>query len=272
MIDKRLHNELRQRYNPDGSKMREVQLRMLEMLKFIDNVCSENDITYWLSSGTCLGAMRHGGFIPWDDDVDVEMLEQDYRKFVDVMTNLPQTEYVMQTYKTDRSFFAQFGKLRDTHSRIKETYSTDHRHKFQGLFIDIFPMRPSSSDLIHRCGYYPLLLVSFGAPKLYLNRATTSAVQIIGHLCISITRFILNGLQKIGKKKYLRHTSPNYFSLPRVKEEILPTKRMLFEGIELCVPRDTDNYLKRLYGPKYMEIPPTDKIKKHLTAVDLMVQ
>ena len=61
MIDPELQAELRQRFNPDGSELRKMQLRMLEMLKYIDRICRENDIKYWLSSGTCLDAVRHGG-------------------------------------------------------------------------------------------------------------------------------------------------------------------------------------------------------------------
>jgi len=72
------NEELREKYNPDGSELRHAQLRMLEMLSFLDKVCTENKITYWIDDGTLLGAVRHGGFIPWDDDVDVAMPLDDY--------------------------------------------------------------------------------------------------------------------------------------------------------------------------------------------------
>ncbi len=77
MISESQQKYYREKYNPDGSRLRCLQLGMLEILKYIDKVCSENNISYWLSSGTCLGAVRHGGFIPWDDDVDIEMLRPD---------------------------------------------------------------------------------------------------------------------------------------------------------------------------------------------------
>ncbi|MDE6121888.1 MAG: LicD family protein, partial [Duncaniella dubosii] len=67
MIDPLIQQELRSRFNPDGSPLRSHQLLMLDMLKKIDRICAENNIKYWLSSGTCIGALRHGGFIPWDD-------------------------------------------------------------------------------------------------------------------------------------------------------------------------------------------------------------
>ena len=63
--------ELKEKYNPDGSDTRRAQLRMLEMLHFIDDICKKNNIEYYINSGTLLGAVRHGGFIPWDDDLDI---------------------------------------------------------------------------------------------------------------------------------------------------------------------------------------------------------
>lgn len=77
MIDKKIQDELRIKYNPDGSDLRKAQLKMLELLKFLNKICTENNLTYWLDSGTLLGAVRHGGFIPWDDDIDVCMPYKD---------------------------------------------------------------------------------------------------------------------------------------------------------------------------------------------------
>ena len=72
------HQALRQRFNPDGSQLRKHQLRMLEILVVIDKICRKHQIPYWLSSGTLIGAVRHNGFIPWDDDLDIEMMRNDY--------------------------------------------------------------------------------------------------------------------------------------------------------------------------------------------------
>ena len=74
MIDEATHKALRAAYNPDGSDLRRHQLVMLDMLIWLDRLCVRHAIPYWLSSGTLLGAVRHGGFIPWDDDVDIELM------------------------------------------------------------------------------------------------------------------------------------------------------------------------------------------------------
>ena len=94
-VSKSLNEELRERYNPEGSILRKQQLRMLDILLHIDKICNEHNIPYWLSSGTLLGAVRHGGFIPWDDDVDIEMLREDYLRFEKIFKE--DDDYVLTT-------------------------------------------------------------------------------------------------------------------------------------------------------------------------------
>ena len=130
MIDKLLQAQLRFKYNPDGSLLREHQLRMLEMLDYFDKLCKKNGIRYWLSSGTCLGAIRHGGFIPWDDDVDIEMLRSDYIKLEKIFKET--NEYILQTWRNDKYYCLSFAKMRDKRTQIYNSL-----FKYKGIFIDI---------------------------------------------------------------------------------------------------------------------------------------
>lgn len=153
MIDPKLQTELREKFNPDGSNLRNAQLRMLNILKYVDYVCKQNDIPYWLSSGTCLGAVRHGGFIPWDDDVDIEMLEEDYDRLITILENQKSDEFALQTHKLDKNFHYDFAKVRDKNSLIEEVSEIDKQYKYRGYFIDIFPLIPSGSKKLHYwCG------------------------------------------------------------------------------------------------------------------------
>ena len=79
------YDELVNMYNPDGSDLRNLQLRMLEILNVVDRICRKHDIKYWLCGGTLLGAVRHGGFIPWDDDLDIEMMREDFIRFSEII-------------------------------------------------------------------------------------------------------------------------------------------------------------------------------------------
>ena len=82
---------LKARFNPDGSPLRRMQDRMTEMLREIDAICRRHNIRYWLCSGTLLGCIRHGGYIPWDDDLDIEVLREDYDRLMEILPRTPRT-------------------------------------------------------------------------------------------------------------------------------------------------------------------------------------
>ena len=130
--------DLKNKYNPEGSNLRELQHRMLEILKEVDRICRKHNIQYWLSSGTLLGAIRHGGFIPWDDDLDIEMLRQDYLKLMDILPNELSKDMVLQTDMTDQNYVYLYAKVRDVNSYIKEECILNRKFAYQGAFIDIF--------------------------------------------------------------------------------------------------------------------------------------
>ena len=132
MVDEQLKESLKKRFNPEGSVLRQHQLRMLELLKVIDCICKKHDIPYWLSSGTLIGAARHKGFIPWDDDLDIEMMREDYLRLIKILPEELPDNLALQTHETDPNYIFIFGKLRDT--------DYDRNFTYQGIYIDIFPM------------------------------------------------------------------------------------------------------------------------------------
>lgn len=112
---------------------------MLRMLKIIDYICRKHDLRYWLCSGTLLGAVRHQGFIPWDDDLDICMLREDYNRFIQIAPLEFPTDIFLQTQETDPSYdyLPLPCKVRDKNSLIISEGMENQKYQ-QGLFIDIF--------------------------------------------------------------------------------------------------------------------------------------
>ena len=117
-LDPAIESSLRARFNPPGSALRQAQLKMLDILVEVDRICRRNNISYWLSSGTLIGAARHGGFIPWDDDIDIEMLLPDYKRFCSIAPRELPHYLKLQNSSTDPMFLLGFSKVRNTQEKI----------------------------------------------------------------------------------------------------------------------------------------------------------
>ena len=128
------------RYNGEGTALRKAQIREVEILIEIDRICRKHDIKYWINFGTLLGAVRHKGFIPWDDDLDICMLSKDYKKFLEIASDeLPEWLFI-QNKSTDPSYRRSICKVRDLNSFFVEQYDDFSAPYKKGIFIDIFEM------------------------------------------------------------------------------------------------------------------------------------
>ena len=260
MIDEATQNALRAAYNPEGSELRRHQLVMLDMLTWLDGVCMRHDIPYWLSSGTLLGAVRHGGFIPWDDDVDIELMLPDYRRLIKaIAAEAPAAGYALQTSDTDPEFLFPFAKLRDTRTVIAEADGLDSLQAFHGAYIDIFPLAPSGSRRLHRLGS------KLVGTELKMRVARPWMRPLLAPLRMALKHVaypLLRRLSAIGAGDTCRHLIPSYFPAMRTAAECIPTGRILVEGREFGAPHSPQLYLTRLFGDTYMSLPAT--IHTHL--------
>lgn len=128
--------------------LRQLQNIELEILKELDRVCKKHGITYHLFGGTLIGAIRHKGFIPWDDDIDISMRREDYNKFIEVCSKELHSTFFLQNYKTDPNFFHSFVRIRKNGTKvIQRQYKDIDMH--HGVFIDVFPFDniPESNHL-----------------------------------------------------------------------------------------------------------------------------
>ena len=122
-----------------NGSIKDVQIVCLEILKEIDRICKQNGILYWMEGGSMLGAVRHHGFIPWDDDLDIAMFRDDYNRFLEIASKELKENYFLQTHQTDPEYPLFYAKVRKNNTFIDErSYQDLNIHK--GIFVDIFPV------------------------------------------------------------------------------------------------------------------------------------
>lgn len=222
---------------------------MLEILKFIDRVCAENHIRYWLSSGTALGAVRHGGFIPWDDDVDIELLEPDFRRLKKVWRALDNPPFVWQDSSTDPAYVNPNPKIRDLQTDIEEVDHRGAQLRYRGLFVDVFHIRPSRSVKLDKAAnlFQKHIVRELAARQ---SRLTPCALWLFRRVITPVTDLLQGGCPA----QTLRHAPGSLFTKPRCRADVAETVRIPFEGVLLPVPKGYDHYLRLIYGD-YMQVP-----------------
>jgi lipopolysaccharide cholinephosphotransferase len=246
--------ELRNRYNPDGSDLRKAQLRMLEMLVYIDKICKANNIEYWLDYGTLLGAARHNGYIPWDDDTDICMPRKEYKRFKRILLSNPHQQFVLQDHTTDPNYYGFWGVLRDLKSEYIQNSNLHKIRKYRGLQVDIFLV---DNDIIGTLHYISRVISGINIRILNkkINKLNLFLVNFIFHFQRDVINPIFRMVSKckIYKSEYV----PSYGGLvlhKRKIEDIYPLSTIEFEGNQFNSPHDPDKYLIFRYG-NYMQIP-----------------
>jgi phosphorylcholine metabolism protein LicD len=262
-----LSTDLRSRFNPDGSQLRRLQLRMLDILLEIDRICKKHHIRYWLSSGTLIGALRHGGFIPWDDDLDIEMMRSDYLRLMQVLpTELPDW-LALQNSNTDPNYFFFYAKIRDRRSKMLENTNYDRMWKEQGIYIDIFPMER------HPIGLHKLTEKTVGHMYKIWRTSTDDAKSIkqVRRIFDFNDKFVFPILRFICRmlpSKVITSGMGIPYHNPRYEDEIFPLTTHMFEGYELPVPGNADAHLRHIYGD-YMQLPDLDKLAPHVAQLEM---
>ncbi len=253
----------------DPQTLRSAQLIMLEMLVEFDTICKKHDLTYWLDSGTLLGAVRHKGFIPWDDDVDIAMPVEDYEKFATLAKEELSEHIFFQNKATDNTFVFDYMKLRSNKAKIVEFHEANKSVDYhQGVFVDIFPMLQVKKSRFHQWYYQSALaLIRFFSEKnLHVQTSIPSR---------PMRRFLAWTLRCMHKKDATSHTQVIYGGeMPDVaawfdKKEIFPLTKLSFEEIEFYVPKNPDHYLRAIYAFDYKQLPPENKRTIHAHKVTI---
>ena len=268
MMETTINQEaLRARFNPEDSLLRRHQMRMLEMLVEVDRVCQKYDIPYWLSGGTLLGAVRHGGFIPWDDDLDIEMLKKDFDRLMQVLpAELPKT-MALQTMKTDPNYLFFYAKIRDRNSRLEEPFHYERVYREQGIYIDIFPLYPHPK-WIHKLSEHAYGHVYKIMKRMRPKDNEMWKIQVIKRFNQWVVHPILRFCCMFGN-----HGLRNDLGIPHPPErdikDIYPLKKINFEGIMVPAPNDCDHFLTLQYG-NYMQLPKLDEVgSQHVVKLEI---
>ena len=256
--------ELKARFNPEGSPLRRQQMVMLKMLKELDRICRKHDIPYFLYWGTLLGAIRHDGFIPWDDDLDVAVMRKDYQRLMKVLPEELPKDIVLQTNDTDKNYFYFFAKLRDKHSFLDEG-SYDRVFRERGVFIDIFPMdriNPKTQCLRLQSMAYNWFRKGNG------NESSMKKIRALTWFNRKISFPALRLLSRMMRCKRITFDYGIPFHKVHDWNDIFPLSTHVFEGMNTFIPGNSHKVLQSLYGD-YMQLPPDlDHVYHHVERLE----
>lgn len=259
--------------NLTSEQLRKLQLTELELLQEVDRICRKCDIHYNIIAGTLLGAVRHGGFIPWDDDADVALLRPEYEKFRNACEKeLNRDRFYFQDHRNTPGYRWGYGKLRRKDTLFLREHQ-EHMPYEQGVFIDVFPLDYVPENYLRRsihnfeCFLYRKFFwseVGKVADKNSFMRGLYSIMSKVPEkkLKRSFNRFVKKSdRKKTNWVRILTFPTPNK-SYGYKTEWYETSEEIIFEGITFIGIKDYDEYLNFKFG-NYMELPPEGQRKVH---------
>lgn len=252
-------------------KLHSIQVEMLD--EFV-RICEENNLQYFIIGGTLLGAVRHKGFIPWDDDLDVAMPRKDYEQFLKIANKEINTKYLIDNIKTNPNYYLSFTKMRKKNTIFEQDVQIKYNGP-KGVWIDIFPLDETKNinskltfiqkklgDLVSRLVLYKNYVV-MGKFKIIK--------RLVGRLVFLSNKTMLKCLDNIYQMQNNNKENKCVINFPSVysysqetneKIDYFPSKKVEFEGKEYNAPKDYDKVLRKIFN-NYMELPPVEKRITH---------
>lgn len=256
----------------EEKKQKEI---LVDILKYFDSVCRKNNIEYSLIGGSLIGAIRHKGMIPWDDDIDVILSKENFEKLIKVFEK-ENGKYKLLTQNSCAGYYYPFPKLVNTETYLVEEESLEQINEY-GIFVDIFYYVHLPNDdkkirrVVKKMKFLNNLLVrkkinykKYGVKKNVLRFIKNALSKIIGYK--TITEYLNNMINLINQPEsdYVICNWPMYDINKEIQEskDIADYINVPFEDIDVMIFRNFDKILKTTYGD-YMQLPPEEKRKKH---------
>ncbi len=241
----------------------------IKILDEIDRICKKNKLNYFLIGGTLLGAIRHKGFIPWDDDLDIAMPREDYELFLSIAPKELNSDYYLDDISTNKNYALIFAKVREKNSNI------DHK-KNSGLWVDIFPFDYTNHyhDKYIKLKWKRIKLLK----AIYIRKNKENKMD--NHFITNLFSYIYKpfSMKRMYTKIYKLITKENYkqtkyyinygsqygvLKQTHAIDKIFPLKETIFENKKYLIPNDYKYVLTNIYGPDYMTLPPKEKRITH---------
>ena len=265
-------------------KIQDIELSIL--LEF-DKICKSNDLIYWLDGGTLLGAVRHQGFIPWDDDIDVLMPRRDYIKFLSLAHSLPKDFYVEVASSSEIPSFSVPCKIRHKFSKIVEAYPDSMDDQGKGVFIDVIPVDSFRSskhglrlDVTVKSLYRALTKIHYHNSFSYfgfyfiLNKVLNLLAPLGGSkipaklFYKTVSKHWINASLKRKESDFLGYGFDVYWTRIFKLHDVFPLQKIIFEGYEFNAPKNTSAILSMFYGKDYFKLPEVESRQpKHIRRV-----
>ncbi len=256
--------------------MTELQKKLLELLKWFDEFCKKNNLRYFLVGGTMLGATRHQGFIPWDDDIDVGMPRADYERMAKILSLNPDKNYILETpYTPAKDFYYPYSKIYDTSTTLIE--NTKYKIR-RGIYIDVFPLDGiGNTPEVAAKNYkkikkqYQLLMTRVATVRKGRGFFKNFSVVLMRFLpkCFFDEKKLLKKLDEtcsqisFDDSKYVANLVGNWWDKEIMPKNVFGTpKSIVFENLNLFGVEFPDEYLTHLYG-NWKKLPPVEKQISH---------
>ncbi len=251
--------------------IKRVQTRLLEMAKVVAEILNQHNIPHMLSFGTLLGAVRHGGFVPWDDDFDFLILNEHYDDAIDCLRSELPANLFLEDEESEPKYFHAWAHVKDLNTRADfEHFKQDGLYAHQGVSIDLYRLeKVKLKDLIVRAEdeylNYIFRRMDLGLMEDDEVKQRFSKLSDIVNYFWKM-RIKTDDLESINRDVYATlYTNRVFFEL----EDILPLRKYRFEDTEFWGPNGADAVLKRLYGD-YMKLPPVEKRIPHYSHVEFL--